>query len=447
MIQSITHEGYRLFHDGALALVDMEEVGFLIDESYFQQTQRRLNRQIAKLKEKISTNQEVLAWKAAEGSSFNLKSNPQLARHLFTRMGIKSTKETAKGNPSVNEEALKATGVDFVLTILEARHLKTVLDKVKAFLREAVDQVVHPAYSLNIPKSLRGACSSPNMQNASKRDEEMARLVRTGILARPGRLLLEVDFSGAEVCCATCYHHDPVMMQYIKDNYDLHKEMASLCFKLDMDEITKPVRYVAKNRFVFPQFYGDYWKSCAEKMWQAATVMALASESGIPVAEHLRERFGTEEGFAAHVKKVERDFWERRFSVYAQWKKDWVELYHDQGYVDTLTGFRCSGVMSNKEVINYPVQGSAFHWLLWCLIKLNGELTLMGWSSRIIGQVHDSIIFDVKPSELGGLLKLVRRVMTKDILEHWDWICVPLNVEAEVSEVGGNWFEMKEVKI
>ena len=145
--------------------------------------------------------------------------------------------------------------------------------------------------------------------------------------------------------------------------------------------------------------------------------------------------------FENHLKIIEKDFWENRFPDYADWKDRWWRTYKKYGYFDTLTGFRCSGIMVKNDVTNYPAQGSAFHCLLWTLIQLDKVMTQQGWDSRIIGQIHDSCIIDVNPRELNHIVKVANRIATVDLPNHWKWIVVPMNVELEISSVDHSWAE------
>ena len=116
--------------------------------------------------------------------------------------------------------------------------------------------------------------------------------------------------------------------------------------------------------------------------------------------------------FADHVKSVEHDFWQSRFRVYGQWKKDWYDAYCRRGYITLKTGFVCSGVMRKNEVINYPIQGSAFHCLLWSLNQLvMRELKRSKLKARVVGQIHDSIFSDVPNGEIEAYKELVLDVM------------------------------------
>jgi len=148
-------------------------------------------------------------------------------------------------------------------------------------------------------------------------------------------------------------------------------------------------------------------------------------------------------GFYEHIRKVEGDFWGRRFKVYAEWKDKWWKKYQEVGWFPLKTGFRCSGVMKKNDAINYPVQGAAFHCLLWSLIQMVRRTAK--WQSKIVGQIHDSIVADVHRSELDAYLVLAKRVMTEEVRKHWPWIVTPLDIEAEVAET--NWYEKREVGV
>ena len=121
--------------------------------------------------------------------------------------------------------------------------------------------------------------------------------------------------------------------------------------------------------------------------------------------------------------------------------------YTKLGYVDLYTGFRCSGLMSKNKILNYPVQGAAFHCLLWSFIELDRIMRQEGWRSRLIGQVHDSIMFDIYPPELEMVLQITKRVTCVDLLKAWSWINVPLSIDAEVCEVDASWANKEKIEI
>ena len=68
------------------------------------------------------------------------------------------------------------------------------------------------------------------------------------------------------------------------------------------------------------------------------------------------------------------------------------------------------------------------------------------WDSRLIGQIHDSILLDVHPDELEHVIETVRRVATVELPKMWKWIIVPLAVEVDVSPVDGSWADKQSYK-
>ena len=318
---------------------------------------------------------------------------------------------------------------------------------------------------------VHNSSDSPNFQNIPIRNPEISKLVRRAFVSRDGYQLVEVDYGGAEIHGAAWYHKDPVMLEYLcNPKKDLHRDMAKQCYLLPKNELTKStdkddakriknIRYCGKNMFVFPQFYGDYYIDCSRALWEAIGVMKLHTKDGRSLYKFLKTngikklgicdpkqkpRKGT---FEKHIQDVEHDFWNNRFKIYNQWRKEWYWSYQKRGWFNTLTGFHFEGYFKRNEVINYPVQGVAFHCLLWSLIRIQKLLKKYSMRTLIVGQIHDSIISDVYRKELQNYLEICRQVMVVDIKKHWKWIITPIDIEAEVSPLGGNWHEKEKVKI
>jgi DNA polymerase I-like protein with 3'-5' exonuclease and polymerase domains len=172
------------------------------------------------------------------------------------------------------------------------------------------------------------------------------------------------------------------------------------------------------------------------------------NNTNLPLKQHLKSKgIKNYNQFENHLQKVEDKFWNKTFMKYNKWKESHYEKYKKIGYVDSLTGFRCSGVMSKNQVTNYPVQGVAFHCLLWSLIQIHNTLKRENWKTKIIGQIHDELIADVHPDEKDDYLQLVKKVMCHDIREHWPWIITTLDIEATSTPIDGNWHLKKEIHI
>jgi DNA polymerase I-like protein with 3'-5' exonuclease and polymerase domains len=286
----------------------------------------------------------------------------------------------------------------------------------------------------------------------------MKEIIRRSIIARKGCCIIETDFKGIEVCVTSCYNLDPVLIKYIKNpKLDMHRDMAAKCFMVKPEEVSGDMRYAAKNMFVFPEFYGSYYIDCARNLWEAIPKLALCTSDGRDMAGVLQTAGISKLGacraeqppkrgtFEAHIKEVEDWLWNEQFTGYRDWKKSWYRQYLKQGYVETLTGFVLSDVVKRNDIINHPVQGSAFHCLLWTLITLNKQIKKRKMKTKIIGQIHDSIVADVPEKEVQDYLGLVKHVVEVMLPEHWKWIIVPMGVEAEASPINGSWYEKAKV--
>lgn len=435
-----TKKGYDLFHDGNLSFVDTEDNGICLDFNYIEKQNIHLQRRIDKEYEKIKEDKAVQSFEKKESSSLDINSHQQLAKLLYGEMQLTPPKQTKKGNPSTDAESLEQLQVPFVKHLLKYRKLLKLKNTyLHSFTVNAgEDKKLHPNFNLNIPKTYRSSSDSPNFQNVPNRDKEAQKIIRTAVIPSPGNKLIKADYSGIEVKISACYHKDPAMIQYIEDpNTDMHRDQAREIFVTD--DIDKDLRYVAKNMFVFPQFYGSYFLLNAKDIW---------SVQGLGVREALKAAgIKSLKSLESHMKKVEDRFWNERFHVYRDWKKQTYKKYLKTGYINIKTGFVCRGIMSRNEVLNYPIQGAAFHCLLWSKIQINKWLKENKMKSKIIGQIHDEIDIDLFPEEQNLVLPKLKQIMCEEIRKFWSWIIVPLEIEIEISQVDGNWYDMEEIEI
>jgi DNA polymerase I-like protein with 3'-5' exonuclease and polymerase domains len=103
--------------------------------------------------------------------------------------------------------------------------------------------------------------------------------------------------------------------------------------------------------------------------------------------------------------------------------------------------------MRKNSVLNYAVQGAAFHCLLWTLIEVDKWLRKENLHTKIIGQIHDALILDVHPKELEQVGYQVKKIATIDLPAAWDWIIVPLAIDAELCPVDGSYATKKDYEL
>lgn len=452
-------EGYQLLHEGVVALSEIEANGIRIDERYLKKALFGLDKKIAALREELKEGKVYRLWRKRYGAKANIDSREQLGTVIFKDMGETHAGKTRTGRYSTNRSALETLDVPFVKKYLTLQKLvKTRSTYLLGIQRETIGGFLHPVFNLHTVVTYRSSSDSPNFQNMPERDSRISSIVKRCFIARPGHILVDCDFKGIEVGVAACYNKDPVLISYLKDpRKDMHRDMAMQLFFLKKREVTKEIRHAAKNQFVFPQFYGDWYLNCARGLWEYAERNRLKGPDGKPLLRHLRKHGIGELGaldsqarpepgtFEYHVRQVENNFWHRRFRVYNKWRERWWKNYIGCGYFKTLTGFRVLSVLPRNAVINYPVQGSAFHCLLWSLIQISKEMKRKRMKSKIVGQIHDSITADIHLDEIDDYLEIVHEVTNVRLRAKYPWIIVPLVIEYEFCPIGASWFEKRPV--
>ena len=474
---SFSQKGYDLLQAGTLLFAEVEHNGIRIDEQRLKNNMQDVADRIKKLEKELRDDPIYAKWRFKYGSKTNLGADQQLAQVLFKELGYQHQgfSEKATDRFLSDESSLKSTNLPFVNKYIEWKKLnKLHTTYMTGVLREVCDGYLHPMFGLNIARTYRSMSEKINFQNIPIRDPVIGKMIRECFVPRAeDRCIVESDFSGIEVRIAYCYHKDPVMREYLLDpTKDMHKDMAVQCYMLEKhvnneaywkdktQGMGKTVRYCGKNMYVFPEFYGDSYVNCSRSMWEAIETQNLKTPDGRSMLEHLRKKGIKEMGacehkdrnpktgtFEAHIKNVEHDFWNRRFRVYNQWKNNWWDSYQKTCTFTTHTGFHYYGTITKNQCVNWPVQGSAFHCLLWSMIELQKEIESRGMKTLLIGQIHDSILADVPEKELKLYTKLVHEITTKRLLKHWKWVIIPMEIEIEYSKPGASWYDKQPYTI
>lgn len=435
------HNVYNeIVHDGLLALEDCEDSGFRADVGYYETQKIELTTQIDDAEEWLVTSSEAVRFEEHASRKINLKSTKDLRTLLYDILGNEPLKKTDSGNASVDEDTLSRLNSVFAQNLVKMRKLTKLRDTyLSQFLHEVVDGLIHPSYNLHIAATGRSSSSEPNFQNIPKRDEDAKRIIRMGIIPSVGHELVEADYKAIEVRVMTWYTHDPIMLDYVISGKDMHRDQAKAIFILDdVSLLTGRLRHIGKNGFVFPQFYGDWYKACAASCWEMMDGEHLSN--GKDVRQHLKEQgIRNYQDFENHMATVEQQFW-RLFQCTKDWR-DWVvDEFVRLNYVSNFFGFRRTGYLAKNQIINSPVQGTASQCLQWSLNRLSKIRREEGWTTKICGQIHDSIIFDVRMEERDYVLDRVRQVMCDELKEQYPWIITPVEVDFSEGGVDRPWY-------
>jgi DNA polymerase len=479
-------KAYTFFHGGLQALADATHRGIPMDELYYVEQGQSLMERMQSLERRMMRGPVAKAFAGRAGYELKLVNKDFSAKDLrivlYDVIGLRATKQTGTGLNSVDKEVIADIDHPWVQNLLEWRKLYKVANTyIAQFMREISNGRMNPWFPLHTTRSTRGSSQSPNFQNVPKRDEESKQITRRGVTAAPGCHLGAVDYGAQEVRTAAILSGDAALIDYChKPDSDMHLDVATRIWHLDPSWVHGRLRFESKSGFVFAQFYGSYYLSCARYMWDKCIIeknFMLDEYMGRPLdtgagleatslKDHLvstgiitgdpqamtklkiRGRVETVSrqfaDFVNHVKDVEKWFWET-FAGLRDWQYRMIDEYQRLGYVAMPFGFRRGGLLNNNKIFNTAIQGTAFHFLLWAYIQLHGHAT-KNWKSYLLGQIHDEMVVNIYPDELQEVMDTIVNVMENRIRETFDWINVPLVAEPELSPADGNWTEMKELE-
>ncbi len=392
----------------AEVLSDMECTGALIDPFLLQNQSQQIEVRLAEL--------EAQAHEIA-GGPFNLSSPKQLGEVLFEKLQLPVIKKTPKGAPSTAEEVLQELAYDYPLPklLLEHRSLSklksTYTDKLPLMIAQATGRV-HTSYHQAVTATGRLSSTDPNLQNIPVRTEE-GRRIRQAFVADQGYKIVAADYSQIELRIMAHLSEDEGLLRAFAQGQDIHRATAAEIMGIEPDAVTSEQRRNAKA-INFGLIYG-------------MSAFGLAKQLGIPRQEAQRYMDRYFERYPGVLTYMERT----------------RQQAEQAGYVETLFGRRLylpdikaknMGLRKAAEraAINAPMQGTAADIIKRAMIKLAAWIKGCDTDSiRMVMQVHDELVFEVREDKLDAYLPVIRQYMMDAAS-----LKVPLDVGIGV---GDNW--------
>lgn len=353
------------------------------------------------------------------GEAFNLASPKQLGVVLYEKLGLPVLAKTAKGQPSTAEAVLSELaeqGHELPVLLMEYRSLSKLKSTYTDRLPEQINPLtgrIHTSYHQAVTATGRLSSSDPNLQNIPIRTAE-GRRIRQAFIAPAGYKLLAADYSQIELRIMAHLAQDPGLLDAFRNDRDVHKATASEVFGVELKDVTTDQRRSAKA-INFGLIYG-------------MSAHGLAKQIG---CDRSQAQIYMDRYFARYPGVL--DYMERT-----------RKQASEQGYVETLFGRRLylpdinaknAAIRKGAErtAINAPMQGSAADIIKRAMIAVDNWLVESGLDARVILQVHDELVLEVREDQVdalrAGLLPLMSAGATLD---------VPLLVE---TGVGNNWDE------
>ena len=386
----------------------IERTGVMIDDMLLNTQSHEIAIRLEELQKK--------AFDVAE-QEFNLSSPKQLQAILFEKMGLPVVKKTPSGAPSTNEEVLQELALDYPLPklILEHRGLSklktTYTDKLPKMINPQTGRV-HTSYHQAVTATGRLSSTDPNLQNIPIRNEE-GRRIRQAFIAPHGWKILAVDYSQIELRIMAHLSGDKALLEAFAQGKDIHSATAAEVMGCSIEDVSSEQRRRAKA-INFGLIYG-------------MSAFGLAKQLGIPRGEAQQYM----------------DVYFERYPGVMQYMEDTRSQATDQGYVETLFGRRLhlpeiksSNGMRRKgaerAAINAPMQGTAADIIKKAMLIVDQWIQAEGNGDvKLLMQVHDELVFEVKESELERI-----EIKIQELMESAAELNVPL--VAEFGH-GDNW--------
>jgi DNA polymerase I len=388
-------------------LARMERVGVALDAD-------RLARQSGEIEQRLQELESAAHEQA--GREFNLGSPRQLQEILFGDLGIPVVRKTPKGQPSTAEDVLQELAAEHELPRLILQHRS--LAKLKSTYTDRLPEKIHPRtgrvhthYHQAVTATGRLSSTDPNLQNIPIRTPE-GRRIRQAFVAPSGSVLLAADYSQVELRIMAHLSDDERLIEAFRAGEDIHRATAAEVFDQTLDEVTAEQRRAAKA-INFGLMYGM---------------------SGWGLARQL------EIGRAEAEDYIERYF--ERYPGVRRYMDQTRESARDKGYVETLYGRRLwldeirsrngqRRQAAERAAINAPMQGTAADIIKRAMIDVDQWIERENLGARLIMQVHDELVFEVRKNALDDLESgVIERMQAAARLK------VPLEVDTGTGE---NW--------
>jgi DNA polymerase I len=394
-------------------LTDMEFEGIRIDEVFLKEYSLVLEKEAKTFEEAVY---------AQAGVRFNLASPKQLGEVLFEKMQLDpKAKKTKTGQYATGEDVLAKLAhqhqiCNDILSFRELTKLKnTYVDALPELINCKTGRV-HTSYAQAVAVTGRLSSNNPNLQNIPIRTERGREIRKAFIPRDENHLLVSADYSQIELRIVAAISGDENMCNAFKAGKDIHTATAAKVFGVAETEVTKEMRYKAKS-VNFGIIYGQ-------------GAFGLADNLGISRAE---------------AKEI-IDNYKKEFPRIQQYMDDTINLARDNGYVQTLMGrkrwlkdigsanFTVRG-FAERNAINSPIQGTAADMIKLAMIKIHVAFKEKGFASKMLLQVHDELVFDVRKDELDNVKPVILQCMQTALP-------LPNQVPAEAELGSGqNWLE------
>lgn len=388
----------------ALILANMEKEGILVDKEYLDKLESEIKIKLKDLEEKIYSISE---------EEFNISSPKQLGVILFEKLNIPYPKKSKNSNYSTDKEVLDKIRIfnPIVSLVEEYRMLSKLNSNYVVGLKEQImsDNKIHTIYNQCLTRTGRLSSKDPNLQNIPNHDE-YGRLIRKCFISQEGYTFLSSDYSQIELRLFAEFSNVDSLKEAFINNEDIHRFTAAKIFNKDIKDVTKEERSKAKA-VNFGIIYGI-------SSFGLANDLSINVNDAKDFIDKYMEKF---HGIKEYMKKEVEDAKKLGYVKTIMNRKRLIDEIKSSNYMIRMQGERMA--------LNTPIQGSGSDILKKAMIDIDTEFKNKNIKSKMLLQIHDELVFEVKEEEI----EIVKEIV-KEKMENAFKLSVPLIVDINLGK-------------
>jgi len=421
-------ESYERFTKPAFEfIVDLEINGIKYDVEGNRRMAERMVREVAELEEEIFR----------EIPAINLDSGAAMAEFLYVTKGFEVESRTKTGEPSTDGDALKALSEKYDLPWLATiGKRKDIVSIYRTFIENYVkdfvkpDGKIHSSYNLHGTSSFRISGDNPNFTQIPR--PKWGYNIRDLFIPEEGNVFICLDFSSAEVKILGAISRDPALLQAIADGLDFHSFSASQMKGIPYDDFMEAINDKTHECHKLYKLYRQQSKALTFGILYGSTAGGVALNLGISYAEAealINLYFSKFPRIKEYIENVHNE---------AIWNHMGVGPFGQRKMqYGTLPCFKGTAVwnaaLRNQQ--NVRIQGTSSSAGLACFAAGNNGIKSLG--GRSLATVYDSWELECPREHAAEVLEMAFYYMEEWPLKEFDWLTLPIGVEAEIS--GKSW--------
>jgi DNA polymerase I len=389
--QRLGSEDMVLLHDEietplVRVLAKMEVAGIGVDRTELQKIADSLKDSAAALQAAVQEH---------AGHEFNVNSTPQLRTVLYEELGLTPGKKTKTGfsTDARTLESLRDAHpiVEALLEYREVEKLRSTYGE--SLLAEiAADGRIHASFGQTVARTGRISSDRPNLHNIPVRSE-LGKQFRRAFVPADGCTFLVADYDQVELRCIAHLSEDPGLIDAMTSGSDVHRTVAAAVYGIPLEEVTHTQREFCKM-VSYGLAYGMEAYGLSQRLGVAVEEAAAIMESYFGAFPRVKQ-YMDETVAEAKV----RGFTRTQF-----------------GRVRPLPDLHAANYRvrqaAERQAMNAGIQGLAADIFKLALVRLDRELEEQKLVSRLVLQVHDEVIVEMRPGEEADVRRLTESALT-----------------------------------